>query len=115
MSKFKEGNTGRPKGTKNKFSELKETFRKAFEKAGGLDRLVELCGDEKNFMMLGKWITSLLPKEYKVNEDRDKTITVLLDMPTANSKGRIENVVDVEAKSEDEENCPEKEGSFEEE
>jgi len=63
--RFVEGNKespGRPKGSKNKFTELKEAFLEAFEELGGVDGLVKWA--RKNNKCQGefyKMVAKMLP------------------------------------------------------
>jgi len=60
--KLTEAGPGRPKGSKNKFTELKEAFLEAFEELGGVDGLVKWA--KKNNKCQGefyKMIAKMLP------------------------------------------------------
>ena len=89
---------GRGKGTRNKFSELKQTFKKAFEQSGGLERLVELCKDDANFMALSRWLISLLPKEMQIKSAQDNTMHVILNVPRPVTEELPSNVIEVQEK-----------------
>ena len=53
--------TGRPKGTRNKFSELRDYWLKAFKLEGGIKLLRKLAKDDPGtFLKLG---VQMLPKE----------------------------------------------------
>ena len=68
---------GRPKGSQNKFTSLKDSFLKAFEEIGGTEGLVEWAKkNSKNRERFYQMITKMLPSSLDV------------DM-----KGRIEAVI----------------------
>jgi hypothetical protein len=53
---------GRPKGLQNKFTSLKDSFLKAFEKTGGTEGLIEFINESKrNRALFYGWITKMLP------------------------------------------------------
>ena len=74
----KSGNpTGKQKGTKDKFTELKDSFLEAFDRLGGVDGLVEWAG--KNNLNRGHFyqmITKLLPKDINLNPPSDLTFII---------------------------------------
>ncbi len=61
--RFGEGNSGRPKGTKNKYTTMKAAFTDAFEEIGGADALAEWAKKDKNKGTFYKILTKLLPSE----------------------------------------------------
>lgn len=78
---------GRPKGAKNKFTDLKAAFLKAFEEIGGTEELVAWGMKPQNRSQFYQMLTKLFPKEVAVDmkvegetgvvilparEDRDK-------------------------------------------
>lgn len=59
---------GRPKGSKNKFTTLKDAFLEAFEKTGGTEGLVNFIKESKhNRALFYGWITKMLPSNVDVN------------------------------------------------
>ena len=63
----KTGGPGRPKGSQNRFTSLKEAFVEAFEQIGGLDGLVEWAKKEKNRGLYYRILASLFPKQVAVS------------------------------------------------
>ena len=65
----KSGNpNGRPKGTKNRYTEIKESFLKAFDKLGGTKGLVNWVNeDTRNKKAFYEMIVSLLPKKTEMD------------------------------------------------
>ena len=64
---------GRPKGSKNKFTLLKNAFLEAFEEIGGKDALVKWA--EQNRGKFYEFLVRLFPKELKA--------TLFFDMPVS--------------------------------
>lgn len=58
---------GRPKGAKNKFSNIKESFLNAFVEIGGTDALIQWAKRERNKGQFFLMITKLFPKEIKAS------------------------------------------------
>lgn len=70
--KFAPGNPygGRPKGSKNKFTTLKQAFVNAFDRVGGEEALIEFFMNARgtsNRRDFFNWIARMLPAEVKVN------------------------------------------------
>jgi len=64
--KFEKGDPGGPgrgKGSKNKFTNIKEQFLAAYEGIGGLDALTIWAKKEKNKTEFYKMLTKLFPRE----------------------------------------------------
>lgn len=60
--KFKKNNPGRPKGSKDKYTNLKKAFLEAFEKTGGTDGLVQWIKENKrNRAIFYQMLTKLFP------------------------------------------------------
>lgn len=61
----KSGNpNGRPKGAKNRYTEIKESFLKAFDKLGGTRGLITWVNeDPRNKRAFYEMVVSLLPKK----------------------------------------------------
>jgi hypothetical protein len=58
---------GRPKGTKNKFTKIRDDWLKAYELGGGVKLFSQLIKDDlSTFMKLG---VQMFPKEMDVNLD----------------------------------------------
>jgi len=73
---FKSGESGnpngRPKGSENKFTNLKKDFLQAYEDIGGLKELKNWIKESKrNQAMFYQWITKMLPTSL-VGEQDDK-------------------------------------------
>jgi hypothetical protein len=67
---FKPGQSGnpdgRPVGSKNRFTALKESFVEAFDRIGGIDNLVEWAkGNQDKFYPL---MVRIFPKEVEIKE-----------------------------------------------
>jgi len=60
---------GRPKGTKNKYSKLRDSLLDAFEQTGGTKALVEWGMKERNKKEFYKLIVSVLPKNVDIELD----------------------------------------------
>ena len=69
----KSGNPGgRPEGSKNKFTNLKNVFLEAFEDVGGKDALVNWIKESKrNRRDFYQWITKMLPSSVVGKQDDD--------------------------------------------
>ena len=70
LSKIKK-RTGRPKGSKDKFTNLKQAFLDAFEGIGGAEALQVWAKDPANRKDFYQMITKLLPKDIKVGPDEE--------------------------------------------
>jgi len=73
---------GRPKGSQNKFTSLKDTFLEAFKKTGGTQGLVDFINESKrNRAMFYGWITKMLPSNIdhtgEIKTDSKLTIKVI--------------------------------------
>ena len=63
---------GRPRGSKNKFTNLKDAFLEVFERLDGVDGLETWAKESKrNKAMFYQWITKMLPSSL-VGEQDDK-------------------------------------------
>jgi hypothetical protein len=59
---------GRPKGSKNKFTSLKDSFIEVFERLGGTDGLLEWTkGNRRNRAEFYRMITKMLPANVAVD------------------------------------------------
>ena len=70
---------GRPKGTMNKFTTLKDAFLKAFEQLGGIDELVKWSGKESNKKHFYSMIAKMLPKT--VDVDQKSNVKFIIEIP----------------------------------
>jgi hypothetical protein len=89
---FKPGNPGRPKGTPNKFTTLKQAFLDAFNELGGADGLITWAQESKrNREVFYQMITKLFPQEVAHSgaiKTGDKLIMhVVHTRPEGNGKG----------------------------
>lgn len=66
--RFVQGNAGKPKGAKNKFTTLKEAFIGAFQEIGGQKALTQFAKNPKYRKDFLKMLASMLPKEVQVSE-----------------------------------------------
>jgi hypothetical protein len=69
---------GRPKGCKNKFTDVKTAFLKAFGALGHEDYVKEFAGDRKNAEAFLKIIARMLPQDVKV-EPKGEIIVEVVD------------------------------------
>jgi len=70
---FTRAGMGRPKGSKNKFSQFKNDLMKAYEKNGGLKWLTEWAKDNPTeFVSI---VSKMLPKEINVKQSGEITVT----------------------------------------
>ena len=68
---------GRPKGSKDKFTELKDSFLEAFDKLGGVKGLVEWAEKSNNNKgQFYQMITKLLPKSVNIETQGDITFII---------------------------------------
>ncbi len=70
------GGPGRPKGSKNKFTQIKHDFVEVWQEENGKERFRELFkGDKRDFLKALEMIVSILPKESmeEINKDREHT------------------------------------------
>lgn len=56
------GSPGRPKGSRNRFTNLKDAFLEAFEQTGGVEALVEWARRDKNKRDFYRLVASMLPR-----------------------------------------------------
>ncbi len=90
--KFKAGKSGnpngRPKGSKDKFTELKDSFLEAFDRLGGIDGLVEWAKkSNNNRSQFYQMITKLLPRDINLNPPGDFTFIIGKDYKPKVRKG----------------------------
>lgn len=78
--KFAEGNTGRPKGSKNKLTtNAKEAFSYAFDKIGGAEKLAQWAVE--NTTEFYKLYARLIPVEQRIGDPEGKAINFTLYVP----------------------------------
>ena len=68
---------GRPKGAKNKFTNLKDSFLKAYEAKdgfGGDEALIKYAKKDPDTFL--NMVTKLFPKDIKVGGDEDNPLTL---------------------------------------
>lgn len=64
MAKFQKGEGGRPRGSRNKFTSLKDEFLNAFEQIGGTEELATWA--RKNQTQFYTLLSKLLPSKSEV-------------------------------------------------
>ena len=93
--KFQPGQSGnpagRPVGSRNRFSQLKEAFVEAFEGIGGVDSLMEWARDNKDkFYPL---MVRIFPKEVELKERSSADMHVsILELNAARRRVRMKGV-----------------------
>ena len=79
-TKFKRGNPGKPKGAKNKFTDLKDEFLKAFygeDGIGGADGIKELLRNSpRNKIVFLQMIAKMLPSNVDADISGDIGVTI---------------------------------------
>ncbi|MCK5020333.1 MAG: hypothetical protein KAS32_25065 [Candidatus Peribacteraceae bacterium] len=76
---FKKGSApGRPKGTKNKLTNLKQSFLEAFEKVGGVEELAKWGNKPQNKGQFFQMITKLLPRTVEADLKHTGDLTIVL-------------------------------------
>jgi hypothetical protein len=79
---FKPGEGGRPKGSKNKFTSLKDKFILAFEKTGDVKGLVDwIKKNPKNRAAFYQMITKLFPVDIAHSGEIKTTVTFIMPRP----------------------------------
>jgi len=74
---FKEVGPGRPKGSKNKFTQLKDNFYQVFEDIGGIDRMKEwVLADARNLTTFYTLLSKLLPTRVEGMDNNNTNIFV---------------------------------------
>ena len=79
--------TGRKKGSKNKFTTLKQAFLDAFIGIGGTEELKTWAKDEKNRAVFYQMVAKLLPKEVDLGERASDSLRDLLDQVKGSTRG----------------------------
>jgi hypothetical protein len=67
---------GRPKGSKDKFTDLKQAFLDAFEQTGGTEGLAEWAKNKDNKAQFYQMVTKLLPKQ--IDQRTENTGTLII-------------------------------------
>ena len=82
-TKFKPGNPGRPKGSSNRFTKLRDEMLEAFDRLGGVDGLVEWAKkDSDNQGAFYAMIARMLPRPVEVTgEGRIEVVIVSQGTP----------------------------------
>ena len=77
-TKFKPGNPGRPKGSANRFTKLRDEMLEAFEQLGGVDGLVKWAkSDPDRQGMFYTMIARMLPKPVEVSGESELVIRIV--------------------------------------
>lgn len=80
---------GRPKGSQNKFTSLKDTFLSVFKRIGGEDELLKWVEtSNRNKEVFFNWITKMLPSNIDVEHSGDVSITIVSTIPRSRKKGK---------------------------
>jgi len=91
MAKFVKGQSGNPKGkkkgTKAKFTTLKQAFLDAFEGLGGTKELQRWANDPLNQKDFYQMVAKLLPKEVDLGERASDSLRDLLDQVKGSTRG----------------------------
>ena len=87
---------GRPRGSKNKFTSLKDSFLDAYEAIDGTQGLITwIKKNERNKAMFYGWITKMLPSNVDVDHSgqikTDNTVTVKVIHVQSKKNGKKEN------------------------
>jgi hypothetical protein len=67
---------GKPKGSKDKFTSLKQSFLDAFQGIGGTDELKKWATDEKHQKDFFKMIATMLPRTVEGKVTGDLTVNI---------------------------------------
>jgi len=78
---FTNAGKGRPKGAKNKLTNLKDAFLKAFDDIGGTEELVVWGKKPQNRGEFYKMITKLFPKNIELSGEDGGALPLLLVLP----------------------------------
>ena len=70
---------GRPKGSRNKFTNLRESFLFAYKGIGGDMALVEWAQNPKNKALFYQLLAKMLPRDMKVEADVGEKFKEILD------------------------------------
>jgi len=85
--KFKKGNPGRPKGTKDKFTDLKTAFLSAFEGLGGARGLEKWANESKgNRGQFYQMITKMLPTNVDIDAEGNIIVNIISRIPRSKKK-----------------------------
>lgn len=84
---------GRPKGSKNRFTCLRDAFLKAFSDLGGADGLVEwVKKSNRNRAEFYKMITKMLPSNVDISSETGITVIISDDLaPKVPKNGKNED------------------------
>lgn len=82
-TKFKAGNPGRPKGSSNRFTKLRDEMLEAFDRLGGVDGLVEWAqSDPDRQGTFYQMIARMLPRPVEVTgEGRLEVVIIKQGIP----------------------------------
>jgi len=69
---------GRKKGSKNKFTNIKQAFLDAFEQVGGMNELAEWGGKRENKGQFFQMVTKLLPRSVEADLKHTGDIKIIL-------------------------------------
>lgn len=84
--RFIKGNTGKPKGAKNKFTNLKQSFLDAFVDLGGTEGLKKWASNPKNMKDFLYMLARMLPKDVQLAGKGDGPITIMQMIKDVNRK-----------------------------
>lgn len=81
--------TGRPKGTKNKFTDLKASFLDAFEAAGGTEFIIAFAKDKRNQAAFLHMLARMLPTSSSAKVEQSGNVMFIFERPAKLPKGHI--------------------------
>lgn len=78
-TRFKPGNPGRPKGVRNRFTSLKDSFIAAFEATGGTDGLVAwIKASPRNRGAFYSLVARMLPADLNITNDKPRHRVIVI-------------------------------------
>lgn len=81
--------TGKQAGSIDRAKAIKIAFLEAFDRIGGIDGLVRWIDENKlNKREFYKMMLSILPKETDIQEDPDRKVVIIREMPTIMKDGK---------------------------
>jgi len=81
--------SGRPKGAKNRFTNLKESFIQSFKEVGGTSELTAWAKDNKKEFY--KMVSTMLPKNVEMKSANELIITIESAIPEPKPRPKRES------------------------